>query len=117
VSEFYNQEGKEYVNKTTGRPFYSGLTNRNGEKAGEYIIEGKTQSGEATKIRLSNWELVYKTIALVKYCKEKGLKFAGQTISFKRVSAGAENAGQNWEVLCSSLKVIVSGKDNTIKEF
>lgn len=113
---YYNQEGKEYTNKKTGKPFYSGLTNGEGEKAGEFIIEG-TVDGITSKIRLANWELVYKMSALVKFCKSNNFTLTNQKVSFKRINEGTDTAGDNWELLCSTLKIVISGKDSHIKQF
>ena len=98
VDGYYQQEGKEFKNKQN-EVFYSGLTTENSDgtknRVGEFILEGSVE-GQAAKCRISNWELVYKMGAFVKYCKTNNLTVANQEVSFLRINTGKKNAGKNW---------------------
>lgn len=115
---YYNQDGKEMINKKTGDKFYTGLESGKGDeykKHGEFIIEGLVD-GNKSSLRLSNWEVKIKMDALVRYCRDNNYTLANQVISFKRVNEGQKNAGNNWELLCPSLKIKFSGESNSISE-
>jgi len=116
INGYYNQDGQDLINKKTMKPFYTGLEKSNGDKAGEFIVEG-TIDGTSTQIRLSNWELVYKMGALVKYCRTNNFTLANQIISFKRVDEGMTSAGENWELHCSTLKLTITGRESDINLF
>lgn len=112
---YYTQKGKHFTNKKTGKEFYSGLLDKDKSEVGEYIIEGMV-GDELSRVRIPNWELVYKMSALVRYCRDNNFTIANQIISFKRVNGGTENAGENWEILIPSLKKKVVGRDNSIQD-
>jgi len=112
---YYNQDSKTFINKTTQKPFSSGLEDGDKNDAGEFILEGIVD-GESAKIRLPSWELVYKMGKLVRHCKENNFTLTNQVVSFLRVNEGQENAGENWHLLCPSLKIKISGKDNLVEE-
>ncbi|MBW6469598.1 MAG: hypothetical protein K0A90_00070 [Methanosarcinaceae archaeon] len=113
VGGYYTQEGKTFVNKTNGKSFYSGLTNKNKEEIGEYLVEGESEQ-VMSRIRISNWELVYKMNALVRYCRDNNFTLANQTVKFKRVAGGADTAGHNWVLEVPSLKIKIVGDDNSV---
>jgi len=119
VGGYYNCEGKNLKNSTTGEDFYSGLSSGKGtdyKEYGEFIIEGIVD-GKKANLRLSNWETKIKMDNLTKYCRDNNYTLANQIIQFKRIGEGQLNAGKNWELFVPSLKIVISGKNSEIKTF
>jgi hypothetical protein len=115
ILSFYEQPGKEMVNKETKETFWSGLSSKKGERYGEYVLE-VLQNGNVSNLRLSNWECFYKTMELVRYCKRNNLTLKNQVIEFVRVAGGAKTAGRNWELIVHSLKIKFSGLENELSK-
>ncbi len=113
IIEFFSQQGKDIVTKD-GDKFFTGLISSDGEKYDEYIIEGLVD-GEKSQLRLANWEVYFKVMRLVKYCKENNFTLQNQIINFERIAEGRKTAGKNWILHVPSLKLKIIDKDNQIE--
>lgn len=118
IKSFFRQAGRWQKPKDpTEDQFWTGLVlkGKNGEPDQtqdeanlEVVVDGKDAI-----VQLKSWELFYKVLDLVKYCKTQKIMFKEQVISFKRIATGKKTANQNWELIVHSLGIKIVGVSKT----